>query len=175
MPLWSRAEIVSLFDILSQRLEARGVKADVYVVGGAAITLAYDARRTTRDIDAMIRSGRGAVVEEVKQIARERGLPSTWLNEQATSYISTNPDRNELVVYDGGGLRVAAASARHLLAMKTAAARPGDIDDIRLLAAMLDVTTASDVFAVHDTVLGGTLGDRQRKLIEDLFPDRRGT
>jgi len=31
---------------------ARGVVADVFVVGGAAMALAYDATRVTRDIDA---------------------------------------------------------------------------------------------------------------------------
>jgi hypothetical protein len=34
-------------------LVQRGVVADIYVFGGAAMALAYDARRATRDIDAV--------------------------------------------------------------------------------------------------------------------------
>jgi Nucleotidyltransferase of unknown function (DUF6036) len=31
----------------------RGIRADLYVVGSAAIALAYDDRRSTRDIDTV--------------------------------------------------------------------------------------------------------------------------
>jgi hypothetical protein len=41
---WSR-----LFTALGERLARRGVVADVFVVGGAAMALAYDASRVTPD------------------------------------------------------------------------------------------------------------------------------
>jgi len=37
------------FGRLGERLQRRGVVGDVYVIGGAAMALAYDARRATRD------------------------------------------------------------------------------------------------------------------------------
>jgi hypothetical protein len=42
------------FGELSEHLAARGVRAQVFVVGGAAMALAYEARRLTRDVDALI-------------------------------------------------------------------------------------------------------------------------
>ena len=58
-PLLDRAAIQDAFRRLSERLARRGVVADIYVIGGAAMTLAYDARRSTRDIDAVFqRPGR---------------------------------------------------------------------------------------------------------------------
>jgi methylmalonyl-CoA mutase cobalamin-binding subunit len=42
-----------LLQELSDRLAARGVKANVFVVGGAAMALAYDDTRSTRDVDAL--------------------------------------------------------------------------------------------------------------------------
>jgi hypothetical protein len=51
-PLLDRARIQELFRRLGERLQKRGVVGDIYVIGGAAIALAYDARRATRDIDA---------------------------------------------------------------------------------------------------------------------------
>lgn len=51
-PLLDRAAIEVAFRRLGDRLAAKGVVADLYVFGGAAMALAYDARRSTRDIDA---------------------------------------------------------------------------------------------------------------------------
>jgi hypothetical protein len=49
-PLLDRAAITEALRRLGDRLARRGVVADVYVFGGAAMALAYDARRVTRDI-----------------------------------------------------------------------------------------------------------------------------
>ncbi|MEV0807258.1 hypothetical protein [Micromonospora sp. NPDC050200] len=63
-PLLDRAAIEDAFRRLGDRLARRGVVADLYIFGGAAMALAYDARRATRDIDAVfqphgIRARRG--------------------------------------------------------------------------------------------------------------------
>jgi hypothetical protein len=50
--LLGRAELERAFTALGERLARRGVVADVFVVGGAAMALAYDAARVTRDVDA---------------------------------------------------------------------------------------------------------------------------
>lgn len=50
--LLGRAELEEAFTALGERLARRGVVADVFVVGGAAMALAYDASRVTRDVDA---------------------------------------------------------------------------------------------------------------------------
>ena len=44
-PLLDRAGIEEVFRRLGDRLAKRGVVADIYVFGGAAMALAYDARR----------------------------------------------------------------------------------------------------------------------------------
>jgi hypothetical protein len=48
-PLLDRAGIEEAFRRLGARLAKRGVVADLYVFGGAAMALAYDSRRATRD------------------------------------------------------------------------------------------------------------------------------
>ncbi|SHK90383.1 hypothetical protein SAMN05421803_14124 [Nocardiopsis flavescens] len=47
-----KAAIESLLQDLSVELERRGAQTDLFLVRGAAIALAYDARRSTRDLDA---------------------------------------------------------------------------------------------------------------------------
>jgi len=59
--------IIEAFSRLGDRLARRGggVVADVYVFGGAAMALAYDARRATRDIDAIFQP-QGVVLDEAR-------------------------------------------------------------------------------------------------------------
>jgi hypothetical protein len=85
--LLGRAELERAFTALGEGLARRGVVADVFVVGGAAMALAYDATRVTRDVDARF-VPHGIVLEEARQVADDLRLPPWWLNEQATAYIS---------------------------------------------------------------------------------------
>jgi hypothetical protein len=86
-PLLDRAGIEEAFRHLGERLAKRGIVADVYVFGGAAMALAYDSRRATRDVDALFKP-HGIVLEEALAVAAELGLPPWWLNEQASSYVA---------------------------------------------------------------------------------------
>ena len=51
--LLGRAELERAFTALGERLLRRGVVADIFIVGGAAMALAYDADRVTRDVDSL--------------------------------------------------------------------------------------------------------------------------
>jgi hypothetical protein len=77
--LLGRAELERAFTALGERLVRRGVVADLFVVDGAAMALAYDAARVTCDVDAMF-VPHGVVVEEAREVAAELGLPPWWLN-----------------------------------------------------------------------------------------------
>ena len=116
--LFGRAEIERAFTALGERLARRGVVADVFV-GGAAMAMAYDAARVTRDVDALFKP-HGIVLEEARQVAQDLGLPRWWLNEQASVYISGKEDASKRRVFDHPGLRVMAASPAHVFAMKHA-------------------------------------------------------
>lgn len=70
-PLLDRAAIADAFRRLGDRLARRGVVADLYIFGGAAMALAYDARRATRDIDAVFQP-HGVVLEEARGVAETR-------------------------------------------------------------------------------------------------------
>jgi hypothetical protein len=145
--LLGRAELERAFTALGERLAGRGVVADVFVVGGAAMALAYDAQRVTRDVDAVF-VPHGIVHEEAVRVAEDLGLPRWWLNEQASVYVSGKDDPGKRRVFDHPGLRVTAASAGHIFAMKALAARTRDIDDLRVLADIAGIDTADAALAV---------------------------
>lgn len=170
-PLFDRDHIRDLFRRLGERLQRRGVVGDIYVIGGAAMALAYDARRATRDIDAVFLP-HGIVHEEAQALATELGLPQWWLNEQASAYVAPGGDPDAPVSFDHPGLRVSTASPEHLLAMKAMAARRRDTDDLRLLIGRLGLTTPDQVIAVCTRVFPDeSLPDRALLLLEDLFDE----
>jgi len=171
-PILDRTSIEDAFRRLGDRLARRGVVADVYIFGGAAMALAYDACRATRDIGAVFQP-LGVVHEEALAVADDLGLPRWWLNEQASSYVAPGGDPSASTVFEHPGLRVAAASPRHLLAMKLLAARRRDADDIRVLVKHLGLTTPEQVLAVGAEVFPDEdVPARARLVLEDIFDDR---
>ena len=145
-----RQEIVAALTALAADLHARGISADMYVVGGAAIALAFDERRATRDIDAVF-VPKTEVYAAADRVAEELELPDGWLNDAVKGFLAGD-DPMATSVLDLPGLRCQVASSRMLLALKVLAHRVGeDDDDVRLLANHLGLTDAS---AVLDTVTG---------------------
>ncbi|WP_327039378.1 DUF6036 family nucleotidyltransferase [Micromonospora maris] len=168
-PLLDRAAIEDAFRRLGERLHRRGVVADLYIFGGAAMALAYDARRATRDIDAVFQP-HGVVLDEARAVADELGLPHWWLNEQASAYVAPGGDTTAPRVFDHPGLRVAAASPEHLLAMKVLAARRRDADDIRFLIEHLGLTTIEQVLDLCAEIFPDeAVPDRARLVLEDAL------
>ena len=66
------------------------------------MALAYDARRATRDVDALFKP-HGIVLEEAHAVGAELGLPPWWLNEQASSYVAPGGDPSASRVSDHPG------------------------------------------------------------------------
>lgn len=103
-------------------------------------------------------------------MARERGLPGTWLNEQAASYVARVDDGGRSVVFDHPHLTVAAASAEHLLAMKLVAARGSDASDIALLLQHLGISGVDATERILQQVFPErALSARARLMVEDLL------
>jgi predicted nucleotidyltransferase len=168
-PLLDRASIEDAFRRLGDRLVRRGVVADLYIFGGAAMALAYDARRSTRDIDAVFQP-HGVVLDESRAVAEELGLPHWWLNEQASSYVAPGGDPDAPRVFDHPGLRVSAASPEHLLAMKVLAARRRDAEDIQFLVKHLGLVSAEQVLALCAEIFPDEdVPPRARLVLEDVF------
>lgn len=168
-PLLNRQQLDAALERLAHHLHRRGVHAELYLFGGGAMVLAYNARDATMDLDAAIRDHHGPVVAEARAVAEQLGLPSWWLNEQATSYLPVAHDSDATTVLDRPGLTVTAASPRHLLAMKIRAARQSDIADIIFLARHLGATSAEQAERIAAEVFGDEpLSQRSRDVLADL-------
>lgn len=130
-----REAITALLTELGATLAASGEHADVFLVGGAAIALAYNTRRATRDLDAVFEP-KQIVYAAAKQIAEIHGLPEDWLNDAVKGFLP-GADPNATTLFERPGISVRVASGRYLFAMKAAAARMGrDSEDLRFLYAV---------------------------------------
>jgi len=163
-----REAIIAALTDLAAELQRHGASADMYVVGGAAIALAYDERRATRDIDAVFEP-KGVVYEAAAAVAEQRSLPAGWLNDAVKGFLGGD-DPAATPVLDLPGLRCLAASPGTLLALKVLAHRVGEDEaDVRLLASELGLKRAGEVLAVAEETFGDRLDAAARFFVEEIF------
>lgn len=163
-----RDEIIAALTDLAAELQRRSASADMYLVGGAAIALAFDERRSTRDVDAVFEP-KSVVYQAAAAVAEERGLEPGWLNDAVKGYLEGD-DPAATQVLDLPGLRCLVASPRILLALKVLAHRVGeDEEDVRLLAGELGLERAKDILAVAEETFGDRLDPAARFFVEELF------
>jgi hypothetical protein len=167
----TRADILRLFDRLDAELASAEAEGELYLVGGAVLCLALDARDATRDIDAFFKPVR-VVREAALRVAAKEGVPDAWLNDAVKAFLSPRGDFD--VFLDLPHLRVFVAQPAYLLAMKCAAMRLGeefqDLDDVRFLLRYLDITTVEQALAVVTRYFDETqLKPKTRLALEGLL------
>lgn len=134
MGTFTRSEIEEGLKRLGELAQSNGFHIQLTLVGGAVMVLRFNARPSTRDVDAVILEPREArlVRELAKFIADEFEWTEDWLNDGAKGYlvgISDGP-----IVFQAPGIEARAPSLEQLLAMKLSAWRDDiDISDARRL------------------------------------------
>ncbi|HTW41580.1 MAG TPA: DUF6036 family nucleotidyltransferase [Solirubrobacteraceae bacterium] len=129
---FNRSRILSALEALGEELTRQGVRGQIFIVGGAAMALAYSTRRVTRDIDAVFEP-KSAIYDAAAKVAEELSLPEDWLNDAAKGFMPGD-DEHPRPVPSVRGIEVTTASPRYLLAMKLMAMRFGEDDeDIEIL------------------------------------------
>jgi hypothetical protein len=140
---FSKAKILAALQALGDELSRQGVRGQIFIVGGAAMALAFSTRRVTKDIDAVFEP-KSAIYAAAEKVAEEHGLPADWLNDAVKSFMpGKDADARPLPEVDG--IEVTTASPRYLLAMKLMAMRFGEDDeDIKILLDQCDMHSAQE-------------------------------
>ncbi|MGW9157467.1 hypothetical protein [Microbacterium sp. NPDC055665] len=147
-------ELAGYFEILLDRLAAREIDVDAYIIGGAAIAIQLGRNELTPDVDGFFQP-RAEVLAEAQAMADELGLHPDWVNTHAAGFIAFDPaDDSDALVTHVGGHRVAVASKRVLLAMKIAAARQKDQSDISRLLLDMKITDPDEIVELAYSVFG---------------------
>ena len=140
MPAFTRDTILHLLESLNAELAIVGVAGKVYLTGGAVMCLAFDARDSTKDVDAVCKPS-GEIRAAVIRVAEKEGVTDHWLNDAVKGFVS---DRGSFQKFlELSNLTVLCADARYMLAMKCLAMRLGegyrDEDDVRYLLKNLGI------------------------------------
>jgi hypothetical protein len=174
MPIkFTKADLLRLFALLDAELGAQKTVGEVYVVGGAVMCLALDAREATRDVDALFRPAR-IVREAVARVAARANVPVDWLNDAVKGFLSPHGTFDDYLELPH--LRVFVAQPAYLLAMKCAAMRFGeefhDLDDVRYLLRYLNITTVAKALELVTTYFDASqLPPKTRFALEELLPE----
>jgi hypothetical protein len=139
MNLLSRDSILEALQSLAEELvPATPPPVEIVIAGGAAVVLLYQARQTTRDVDAfpLTTIDPAALREAVRKVGLRHNLPEDWFNDGAKGYLHGLAPGE--VVLERPSLIVRALAVQQLLAMKLCAWRDDiDIADARLLVSKL--------------------------------------
>jgi hypothetical protein len=147
----SREDILDAFQKMSDGLARLGVTGELCLFGGTVMVLAFAARPSTKDVDAIFQP-----VQAVRQIANEvgqdKGFSENWLNDAAKGFISSRHEAIAGNLPQFSNLRLTMPTPEYLLAMKCMASRigavetdPDDVTDIIFLIRHLQLKNANEV------------------------------
>ena len=160
----TKDEILAGLARLSELAQKENVTLEMSLYGGALMMLAYDARQTTKDVDAIIRPpevGRRLAAK----VAQERGWHDDWLNDDVKQFVSTVETRDAWTPpgLNAPAITITKPTAKYLLAMKVMACRrslpgyAGDEADIAFLLKKMAIKNARDVEHIVDKYFPDTV------------------
>lgn len=163
--------IKKLFSALNEYLRKQQVIGELGICGGAAMCLVFQARKSTKDIDAIFEPTE-IIRKACKNVASDFGIDEAWLNDAVKIYFHVDPPKENVLQFSN--LRVWAPTADYMLAMKCISARFDtlDKDDIVFLIQYLNLTTLNEVLDIiskyypHSQVPAKT-----QFLLEELFQE----
>lgn len=167
----SREDIIGGLKELAQDLISRGVTADIYIIGGAALVLRYFDRRLTSDVD--LRSTNFEVLQpSAEAVALRHDWDSDWINNAATQFV---PSLGKAVpwetIYSSQGVTFNVTIPEVMLVMKLAASRTGRDDaDIASLLAITGFKNEDELEELFEEYFpGDVLPHKALRMIRALF------
>lgn len=177
----TRDTILGAFRLLSERLGQRGVVGEIDLLRGTAMVFGFQARQTTKDVDAIFAPA-PAIREEARAIADELGLPGDWLNDAAKGFASDRPELRDLAGLELPNLRVLVPTGEYLLAMKVMASRAaigadrGDKEDIRFLIRRLGLRDTGSVMEIVERYYDpARIQPRSSYLVDEILAEDEGS
>lgn len=176
----TRDQILAALETLSDRLGERGIIGEICLFGGSVMVLAFTARLSTKDVDAVFQPTQ-TIRDLAKTIAEQLHLPANWLNDGVKGYVSARHETTTGNLPQFPHLRLTMPVPEYLLAMKCMAARiastkdePSDVSDIIFLIRHLRLKAATDVLdLVGQYYSVNRIPVKTQYLVEGLFEEGR--
>ena len=171
----TRALILDLFCELNDELCGMEIRGDVFIVGGAAMTVAYQVRPSTRDVDGIFHPSSEIRAAVARVADRHDGLAPDWLNDAVKGFLPGEDTGITRVIYENTCLTVRAGSSEYLLATKLLASRVGrDEEDILFLFDECGLTTLEDALSLLERFYPGRpVEAKVQFMLEELLANRK--
>lgn len=159
----NRQMLEKAFERMGAILARKKIFGEIAVYGGTAVMLQLENRENTADVDCVVNVGHDPIMDAGREVGRQLGLGTSWLNEQVSIYRSPKAGENDHLPYGTyplngrPHLNVILAKPEYLVAMKVESlkrAQSRDIDDLAKLAASLGLKTSDDIFRTHALFFG---------------------
>ena len=162
--------IISYLNELNDEIRRMDIKGEVCLYGGAVMCVVYDARPSTKDVDAVFKPVQ-EMRKAIKRVAERHNLHEDWINDAVKGFVVTHRQR---IFLNLSHLKVYVPEPDYLLAMKALSARVDATDkqDVQYLIKLLNLNTAEEVFSIleryypHQRIKPAT-----QFFIEELFED----
>lgn len=174
----SRDEIIAALSALAAGLGTRGVTGEICLFGGAVMVLAFNARVTTKDVDAIFKPA-GLVRDVAREVGDANGWSEDWLNDGVKGFVSAQQQVTAGNLPQFPNLRITMPVPEYLLAMKCMAARIGgtgseasDVADVIFLIRHIGLKSAAEVLTlVAQYYPKERIGVKTQYLVEGLFEE----
>jgi len=150
----SREQILRALEMLSHELQQQNVTGELCVFGGTVMVLAFNARVSTKDVDALFQPA-PVVRDAARRVGEAFDLPAHWLNDGVKGFLSEHHKVTAAGLPQFPHLRLTMPVPEYLLAMKCMASRLGgtedggsDVTDIRFLIRHLELQSAEAVLEI---------------------------
>lgn len=176
----TREKILSALEALSGELCAQNVSGEVCLFGGTVMVLAFAARVSTKDVDALFQPAQ-VIRMSASKVGERLGLPVDWINDGVKGFLSARHETTAANLPQYPNLKLTMPVPEYLLAMKCMASRVGgpagehsDVPDIIFLIRHLGLKTAADVLDVVAKYYPQNLIPvKTQYLVEGLFEEGR--
>ncbi len=174
--LMDKEQLLKIFDYLNERLKENQLQLEITVYGGSIMTLVYDNRPATRDIDCVFSEVNSQLLENILELTQFTfNLSADWINEEIKEPLKSIIKEDKEIYRMYTNLKILKPKAEQLLAMKILAARPEpakDFVDAYILCKELNITTKEEVLNIFQKYVPLTLiGERQVSFIRYLGDD----
>ncbi len=169
----SRDQILSYLAEINEELRKLDQKGEIGIIGGAVMCIVFNARASTRDIDAIFEPTQ-SIRQAAAKIAKRHKLTDDWLNDAAKGFLVEGFKKN--IVSQFSHLTVWAPEARYMLAMKCLSARwdTHDKEDVIFLLKFLKITAAEKVFEIIEEYYPkNQIAPKTRFFIEEILDNPR--
>jgi len=174
--LMNKNKLLKIFAYLNERLKENQLQLEITIYGGTVMTMVYDNRPATRDIDCVFNEIDLKLLENILDLTKYTfNLSDDWISEDIKEPLKylIQEDKETFKVYSN--LKILKPAARQLLAMKILAARPEpskDFVDAYILCKELNITDKAEIINIFSTYIPiEYLGERQIKFIKYLGDD----